>query len=140
MSEKTQDYWIIKTSSLFELINGKRKRTNKTPIDNATIGTRLALKAHAIGLGRLELGEELVELRDERYIGQLITTLNELFDLSISRTELNRYLDYHDARRERQEETNRNSAEIVESSFGEEERFITRLARLFKGSKAAAAN
>jgi hypothetical protein len=132
MNSEERDYWTIRSKSLFELINGKRKRTNKTPIDNGAIATRLALKAQAMGLGELELGSEELRLESESQIEQLIDAINNLFDLNVNRSEVDRYLVHYSAARLKEAETNARSEEIVEETFDESEGFLTRVKRLFK--------
>ncbi len=137
MKKHDQNYWTINTESLLKLINDKRRRTNKTPIDNGAITTRMALKARAMGLGELDLGSERLELKSTRQIEQLIEAINHLFDLNIHRGEVDRYLAYHDIAKMKEADANARSAEIVEETFVESEGFMTRFKRLFKHSTTA---
>lgn len=89
MATEQEDRWSLTPATLFELINDKRRQSNKTPIDHGTMTTRLVLKCNIAHPGAFDFDAPKLILDTEK-ISALEKIVNEQFDLYLN-NELQRH-------------------------------------------------
>jgi hypothetical protein len=83
MATEQEERCSITPTTLFELVNDKRRQLNKTPIDHGTMTTRLVLKCNIAHPGVFDFDAPKLVLNSAE-IGALEKIVNEQFDLYLN--------------------------------------------------------